>query len=98
MLPYGLSITSGLAINFNPQTEGTETMEIIKVSRYQVAGEEFETHAKAVSHIQDMIGHWIDEQCLNLSPRDKIALHDALCRDRGRLRDLLSTEMYDLSD
>ena len=73
-------------------------MEIVKVSRYLVAGKEFETHAKAVSYIQDMIGHWIDEQCPNKPVKQRIALHDALCRDKGRLRDLLSIEMVDLSD
>jgi len=67
---------------------------IERIERYVFDGKEFRDLAAVAKHVESEIGKVIDSTPNRLTPKDALAVFDALVKHRTRLCQLLSAQYY----
>lgn len=64
------------------------------ITRYRFDGKEFNDLPAVAKYVENEIGKVIDSTPNRLAVKDRLAIFDALVKNRGRLLKLLSAEFY----
>lgn len=68
-------------------------MQLHKIERYRLDGQEFASLKQAKAHLENGIGAILDSVPMRLAPKDALAIHAAIINHKERLIDLLSVEV-----